>query len=114
MSAELILAVPDGVGSKTKKLYRALADTGTSSSLGNIKILGPRSKSKKTVSATYKTQVGEFKTRAECKIGGLRLPQFTSKRTFETTFNLFEPSPGTIYDIILGRNTLQELGIDIL
>ena len=31
MSAELIIAVPEGVGSKNFKVYRALADTGTSS-----------------------------------------------------------------------------------
>ena len=76
--------------------------------------MGPKSKSRKRVSVTYKTQVGKFQTKVECVIGNLKLPPFTTKRSFEASFDLFEPTPDAKYDLILGRNTLQELGVDIL
>ena len=113
-SAEILLAIPDGVGSKSYKIIVCLADTGTSTSLGNSKIFGPRSNKKKKVEAVYQTQVGTFETSLEAQISGVRLPQFTTKRDFPVTLNLFEPSTDTNYAAIIGRDLMQELGLDIL
>ena len=113
-SAEILLAIPDGVGSNKHKLLLALADTGTSSSLASSTVVGPRSKKKKKVEASYQTQVGVFHTEQEAEVDNVRLPQFTTKRSFRATFNLFTPSNDTKYDIIIGRDIMQELGLDVL
>ena len=73
-SAEILMAVPNGVGRKSHYLYLCLADTGTSSSLANAKVVGPRSKEKKKISATYQTQVGKFTTEYKAWVEELRLP----------------------------------------
>ena len=52
-STEILIAVPDGVGGKKHSLYLCLEDTGTSLLLTNHKVVEPRSKLKKKISATY-------------------------------------------------------------
>ena len=64
-SAEILLDIPDGVGSNKYTLLLALADTGTSSSLASNNIVEPRSTKKKKVEASYQTQVGVFYTEQE-------------------------------------------------
>ena len=73
-SAEILLVIPDGVGSKSYMIIVCLADTGISTSLGNSKIFGPRSNKKKKVEAVYQTQVGTFETSLEAQIYGVRFP----------------------------------------
>ena len=66
MSAEILIAIPDGVGSKTHKLLLGLADTKSSTSLANEIILGSRPRKKKEKATVYNTQVWQFKTTKEC------------------------------------------------
>ena len=73
-SAELLIAVPVGVGVTRYKFLLGLADTGTSSSLANRDIFEPITRKKKTESNKYETQVGVFETTHEVKIDKIRLP----------------------------------------
>jgi hypothetical protein len=47
-------------------------------------------------------------------INMIKLPQFTSKRTFSAEMYLFQKKAENVYDFILGRDLLQEIGIDII
>ena len=50
-NAEILLSIPDGVGSKSYKLLYSLTDMGMSKTLVNAKIFGPRSGKKTTKEA---------------------------------------------------------------
>ena len=60
------------------------------------------------------TQAGELQTDSVGLIDKVKIPQFTNKRSFGAEFHLFTPSPGNKYDVIIGRDILQEMRIKIL
>ena len=114
-SSELLLSIPCGVGSKKNITVLALADTGSTSTLGNINIFGPRCRKKVNTKPTgWNTQAGDFQTTSEGHVDRVKLPQFSTKRSFGADFHLFQPGKGCRYDVIIGQDLLQELGIDIL
>ena len=57
--------------------------------------------------------MGSFETNKSVNMKGLRLPQFTTKRKVDFSFNLFKPSETDRYGVILGRDFGQSLGIDV-
>ena len=95
---------------------RALADTGSSDSLASLKVAGSRYERRENSNPTsWVTKGGNFFTHSEGIINGVKLPQFTTKRTCDgAAFHLFEPGKNDKYDFILSRDFLQEYGIDIL
>lgn len=114
-SAELLISIPNGVGSKKNTTYLALVDTGSSSFLALEKVLGSRSRKKKTTDATtWSTQAGSFETKEKVEVERVRLPQFTTKQTFSANFYLFKEKENNHYSFILRQDILQDIGIDIL
>ena len=83
MNCEIILMIPDGVGSKKSKPYLCLADTGSSSSLMAEQLASGRcSKLEQTKPTKWVTKAGNFETSSKAVIDRTRLPQFTYNRTF--------------------------------
>ena len=68
---------------------------------------------KKKVEAVDQTHVGTLGISLEAQVSGVWLSQFTTKRDFSVTLNLFEPSAHTYYTAIIGRDLIQELVLDI-
>ena len=106
--SEILVSVPTGVGSKKNITLLGLIDTGSSASLANINVLSSRCKKKKTTKSTdWVTQGGDFSTESVGLIDSVKLPQFTTKRSFGAEFHLFTPSSNNKYDFIIGRDILQ-------
>ena len=57
-------------------------------------------------------ETGSFTTSEVIKLEGVRIPQFTTKRKIEFNFHVFKKCRG--YDVILGRDFGQTLGINML
>ena len=62
----------------------------------------------------WNTQAGPFKTQGSGDVPSLKLPQFSSHRTFSSVFHMFEKKLGSRYDMILGRDILQKIGLNVL
>ena len=110
LGAEIPIA-PKG---STKK-YVALVDTGSSACIMRNAIARKMGVIKETEDVReWDTQAGVFQTKATSKLSELTFPQFTTHRTFEAEFNVLRKRDECAYDFILGRDLLQDLGIDIL
>ena len=114
LSADMMISIPTGIGSKTYKSYRMLIDNGASDDLANENIISSRSGVEEECNSTWKTKVGTFTTTKKVRVKNIKLPQFTASRSFDTSFHLFKPSPGDKYDFVMGRKTQQRLGLDII
>ena len=102
-------------GSKEYRTYRGLIDTGSSSSLMNVAIARDNGIKKFNRSEIkWNTQAGQFKTHGSQIVNALKLPQFSTHRTFSSNFHMFEKKQDGRYDLILGRDILQSIGLDIL
>ena len=112
LSSEILFSIPEFFD---KLVFTALVDSGCSKSLLNEKIVRDagtvkiRNKQQKWV-----TKAGEFRTHGKSELTGLVLPQFTSSRKIEHSFHLFTKTRNDRYDMILGRDLTQKLGLDIL
>ena len=74
-------------------------------------------KSRKTtthIKKTWDSQSGGYFNRKKVEMIGLKLPHLSQSREETTFFHLFEEPDGTGYDLILGRNFQQSIGVDIL
>lgn len=94
----------------------ALLDTGTSRSLISKTAID---KMKDNVVTTQQekvtrwvTQAGEFVTKWTCSIKNVKLPQFNVHRHFTFNAAMFSHKQG--YDVILGRDFMTQLGMQIL
>ena len=88
---------------------RVLIDTGSSHSLINKKYT-TKSKRKENTKQ-YSTRSGTLKTKYEL-IEQLMLPEFSDKKNITWQFSIFEGSD-VGYDIVIGRDLMLELGMDI-
>ncbi len=61
----------------------------------------------------WDTATGVLLTKGKATIEALSLPQFTRKRQVSSTFHLFDKRNDDKYDIILGRDFLQAIGLVI-
>ena len=113
MSAEILISVPVEKGSKKSVTVVALFDTGTSKSLMDKSLIENSTfETKKGKETIWKTQAGEFTTKENTKVEGMRIPQFTTKWKVDFEFSMFDKGGG--YDIILGRYFGQQIGINVL
>ena len=101
------------LGKPSVKPLRILVDTGTTSSI----ILGRFTKklrTKRTVATTWRTKAGTFTTTEKCKIK-FRLPELHRERIIEYYVNVdnSKEAPNSYYDLLLGTDMCQELGIII-
>ena len=112
LSAELLVSVPVGKGEH--KVLLALADTGTSKTLGNKKALenikGIEFNKLKTTK--WKTKAGAFATNEVATITNARLPQFAAKREFNLKDTHLFNDKNEKYDLILGHDLCQSIGLD--
>ena len=112
LNAELIITVS---GHGNFKAFVALADTGTSATLISTAVAGRGEKVKNRGGSTkWHTKAGEFITKEKCKINKLKLPQFTSKQTVAFEAHVFDKERGEQYDVILGRDFMKTIGLNIL
>ena len=113
MSAEMLVSIPIEEGSKKYVTVIALFDTGSSKSLMDEKLIDKKGFSmNETPETVWATEAGSFSTSKEVIIKGVRLPQFTTKRKVEFEFSVFKKNGE--YDIILGRDFGQTLGINVI
>jgi hypothetical protein len=101
--------------SKTKhqKRLKILFDTGCSATLISHKLIS-KLKTKETKASVWKTKAGSFKTTKTCKIK-FTLPAFHEHRDITWRAYVDESTSSlSRYDMIIGRDLLQELGINFL
>jgi hypothetical protein len=61
----------------------------------------------------WDTATGVLQTDGTVEIERYILPQFTRKRYISTSFHMFQKQSKDKYDFILGRDLLQDIGLDI-
>ena len=88
---------------------RILLDSGASSSIVRQDLV-KKLRLQKDSSTVWNTAAGPFTTSATTKIH-LKLPEFHDSKLIE--YNVHVTSQNTNYDLIMGRDLLQELGIKI-
>ena len=91
------------------KTIKCLLDSGSSSTLVHydyVKKLRLRSQN----NTTWQTTAGEFKTNFKCQVE-LSLPELHERRIIKKTMHVTPNKMG--YDMIIGRDLLEDLGIDI-
>jgi hypothetical protein len=114
-SSEILVIIPRDKGSKKYKTFLGLIDSGSSSSLLSKAVVENTSftieqTSKKTL---WDTQAGSFKTNSFVLLERYFLPQFTTQRKITNTFHLFDKLKEDGYDVIIGRDILKDMGLQI-
>jgi len=102
---------PDRIGEKQR--LRVLFDTGCGATLINKKFVRQWKKTKHK-STKWSTKAGSFKTRRKCEIA-FTLPAFHANRTITCNAYVDESHfESSNYDIIIGRDLMHSLGINLL
>jgi hypothetical protein len=114
-SSEILIALPKSKNSKKYTTYLGLIDSGSSGSLLSSSIIKNTDFNVEQLQKPTKwdTATGVLLTTGKVAIEALNLPQFTRKRQVSSTFHLFEKRNEDKYDIILGRDFLQAIGLII-
>jgi hypothetical protein len=114
-SSEILIVVPTANNSKQYTTYLGLVDSGSSGSLINKEIVEKGNFSVQSGKKTIKwdTASGTLLTQGKVEIKQCCLLQFTQKRHITSTFHVFTKRPNDKYDVILGRDLLQAIGLDI-
>jgi hypothetical protein len=60
------------------------------------------------------TQAVTFKTDGKVELKNYVLPQFTNKRKITSEIHMFEKNRADTYDLIIGRDILSKIGLNIL
>ena len=93
------------------KRLRVLLDSGCTATLVNANMV-KHLKKKHTMPTKWSTKAGNFQTTHKCKIE-FTLPEFHPGREIE--WNVYvDESPPLKYDMIIGRDLLMHLGIDLI
>lgn len=113
-SPEIIVEIPSGNSDEPPRILRGLLDSGSTGCI----LLNEFTKGlKKRFGTTeqWTTKGGIFTTKAKCLVPMI-LPDFTrqTKVEFDCHVDPTQKSHSTNYDIILGKDFMQDLGIDIL
>ena len=91
------------------KNLRVLLDSGASGSIIHSRFV-KENKIKQGKKVEWTTMSGIFKTHGKVKIE-FKLPEFNPSQTFHTKLNVTDQKSS--YDLILGRDILRELGINL-
>ena len=113
-SPEIVVEIPSGNSDEPPRILRGLLDSGSTGCI----LLNEFTKGlKKRFGTTeqWMTKGGIFTTKAKCLVPMI-LPDFTrqTRVEFDCHVDPTQKSHNTNYDIILGKDFMQELGIDIL
>jgi hypothetical protein len=114
-SSEILIALPNANNSKKYTTYLGLVDSGSSGSLinkdivnnGNFEVQVQKKPTK------WDTASGTLLTQGKVEITNCCLPQFTRKHHIANTIHIYTKRPNDKYDIFLGRDLLQAIGLDI-
>ena len=99
--------------SKSRKRIRILFDSGCEATLVNGNFL-THLKKKKVKNTTWTTKAGSFVTKEKCDIT-FTLPEFHEGKTIDWTVYVdSSDNEFSTYDMIIGRDMLKELGIDLI
>ena len=98
------------LGKGKTKYVKALLDSGASSSLINADLV-KKLRMKRDSPVKWKTAAGSFKTSTRCNVV-FSLPELQEKRVMKSNFHVVNEQM-TQYDMIIGRDLLSELGIDL-
>jgi hypothetical protein len=113
-SSEILVALPDVEHSRKYTTYIGLIDSGSSGSLINSDIVQKGNFTtlinKKPIQ--WDTATGTLLTQGTVDIKKRCLPQFTTDRHVASTFHTLTKRPNDKYDVILGRDLLQSIGLD--
>jgi Reverse transcriptase (RNA-dependent DNA polymerase)/RNase H-like domain found in reverse transcriptase len=106
-------SVTDSSATKDLKRLRVLWDTGCSKTLVNAKFLKNLVQTA-TSASTWSTKAGSFTTTHKC-LARFTFPDLDQGKDIEWTVHV-DPSSHKLsqYDMIIGRDLMEELGIDIL
>ena len=107
----VFLSLREGRGTNKHKKIKALLDSGASGSIFTQSSVGKLNLHKES-STSWNTAAGVFSTSACCKVEFL-LPEFSQTRTLRHKVHVSK-QPLTSYDAILGRDILNELGMDLM
>jgi hypothetical protein len=113
-SLEVVVEVATKDPDDEKRILRCLIDSGSSGCI----ILNEFTKGlqkEKSKSAKWTTKGGTFSTSAECAVP-FYICDFSTQKRVQWTFHVdcTEKSSNLGYDMIIGRDLLSELGIDIM
>ena len=98
--------------SRDIKRMKILLDSGCGATLINQSLIG-KLKTTKEQKCKWKTKAGNFTTNRKCKIK-FSLPALFENRDIDWNCYVDESSPTScLYDLIIGRDLMHELGIDI-
>ena len=99
-------------GKQRYQTVRILFDSGSSGTLVNKKLV-TKLKQVQTNTSNWTTKAGTFKTNKQCKVE-LMLPELHKDKVITWMMHVDESNSSFHkYDIIIGRDLLQELGIDL-
>ena len=84
----------------------------THETVKDLQTLGLRNM-KRGFETTWSTQAGVFNKDATIKLQQLTLPQFTTNRMFESTFQLLKREIRASFDAIIGKDIQQKIGLDV-
>ena len=97
-----------------RKNYTCLLGTGTSESLLSERLADKEVivNSKKKIE--WETHTGNFSTQKRVIMKECKLPQFATHCKIDGLFHLFKKTKKEKYDVIMGRDLLKKMGIDLL
>ena len=113
-TSEIVVEVVQENG--TAKNLKALLDSGTTSSMLLKKFVNKKKLSSfKTKPVRWATLGGVYHTRRRGQVD-IRLPEFSLTKNIAWTFHIDESTNPELaqYDMIIGDDLMQELGIDLL
>ena len=96
-----------------KKHIRTLIDHGASHTIINRRMLPKNAPMSKAKTLSFSTTAGSFKTSAHVNLQDFRLPEFNMTRTVKEVKCYVFDNRSVPYDLILGRDFLNQVGIDV-
>ena len=91
---------------------KVLLDSGASKTIVNKNVVKSLKMMKSAVKTIFNTPGGQLVTNSTCKVL-FRLPELNSSRIIEWTCQVNDSKRPSNYDMIIGRDLLEELGINI-
>jgi len=92
---------------------KTLIDHGASHSIINKRCLPKRAEPKSTESISFSTTGGSFDSSSYILMEDFRLPEFNRNRSVDCVRAAVFDNPSIKYDLILGRDFLNKVGIDV-
>ena len=106
-----IIKTKRGRNKSKVKLFKILFDSGATGNLIADYLVGREDKTKIS-GVTYTTANGNFTTKEACDVT-FDMPEFSSRKTVDLNFNVFKNTTNIPYDMIVGTEALDTLGVKL-